>query len=79
VTSDKQGQKRWDILVRQAGWKARPPFKRAVKSADLKNWKNISDELVFPRDHRHGSALKISERLARTLIDRGIHDDLRVN
>ncbi|MEP7271131.1 MAG: glycoside hydrolase family 43 protein [Acidobacteriota bacterium] len=39
----------------------------AVKSKDLKQWLDISDELSFPRDHRHGSVLRISKALAENL------------
>ncbi len=40
----------------------------AVKSKDLKQWIDISDELSFPRDHRHGSALRIKKSLAQNLV-----------
>ena len=37
-----------------------------IKSADLKNWTDISDQLEFPEGIRHGSILKISkEELAK--------------
>ncbi|HMV85305.1 MAG TPA: GDSL-type esterase/lipase family protein [Blastocatellia bacterium] len=38
----------------------------AVKSADLKNWQDVSDQLTFPKDFRHGTAFSVSaEVLAR--------------
>jgi PelA/Pel-15E family pectate lyase len=40
----------------------------AVKSRDLKQWKDISSEVSFPADHRHGSVLKISKETALRLI-----------
>jgi len=32
----------------------------AIKSTDLKSWKDISDEIQFPKGTRHGSIFKIS-------------------
>jgi hypothetical protein len=34
----------------------------AVKSADLVNWTDISDQIVFPPGTRHGTAFKISKK-----------------
>jgi beta-xylosidase len=39
----------------------------AVKSKDLRNWVDISDELSFPADHRHGSVLRITKKIAESL------------
>jgi len=39
----------------------------AVKSKDLKQWQDISGEMIFPKDHRHGSVLKITKALAEGL------------
>jgi len=33
-----------------------------IKSKDLKNWIDVSDQLVFPEGIRHGTILKISEK-----------------
>lgn len=33
----------------------------AIRSSDLKNWKDISDQLSFPDGVRHGTVLKISK------------------
>ncbi len=46
---------------------AQPHYYGAVRSKDLKNWEDCSKELSFPRGHRHGTVLRISERLARDL------------
>ncbi len=34
----------------------------AVMSADLKNWKDISAEISFPKGTRHGTVFSISEQ-----------------
>ena len=39
----------------------------AVKSKDFKHWEDVSNQLSFPADHRHGTILKIAEDLARDL------------
>lgn len=39
----------------------------AVRSKDFKEWADISSQLSFPRDHRHGSVLRISKTLAEKL------------
>jgi beta-xylosidase len=46
---------------------AQPHYYGAVRSNDLKNWEDCTKEMSFPRGHRHGTVLRISERLARTL------------
>jgi hypothetical protein len=43
----------------------------AVRSKDLKSWQEISGDLSFPADHRHGSVLKISAALAQRLSQMG--------
>ena len=40
----------------------------AVISTDLKNWKDISDELVFPSGIRHGTVLKVPENILLKLL-----------
>jgi beta-xylosidase len=42
----------------------------AVKSRDFKHWEDISPQLSFPQDHRHGSVLKIPPILAQQLMKR---------
>lgn len=44
----------------------------AVKSADMKNWKDISSQLTFPKDFRHGTALPISRSVAENLLKLGV-------
>lgn len=43
----------------------------AVKSADLKQWEDISDQLSFPKDFRHGTALPVSKAIAENLLKLG--------
>ncbi|MDG3581211.1 hypothetical protein [Galbibacter pacificus] len=38
----------------------------AVTSADLQNWRDISNELTFPKGIRHGSVIEISLEEFRT-------------
>jgi len=33
----------------------------AVSSSDLKNWIDISDQIHFPEDTRHGTVFKVKE------------------
>lgn len=39
----------------------------AVKSKDLKNWVDVSNEMQFPPDHRHGTVIEVSEAVVRGL------------
>ena len=39
----------------------------AVTSTDLKQWADISSQLSFPKDHRHGSVLQIAPAIAHGL------------
>jgi beta-xylosidase len=39
-----------------------------VKSKDLKNWETITDELVFPKDTRHGTVLKVTDEILESLV-----------
>jgi len=39
----------------------------AVKSKDLRNWVDISSEMHFPSDHRHGTVIELSEAIANGL------------
>ncbi len=39
----------------------------AVRSTDLKNWEDISDELDFPDGTRHGTVFKVSEDILNRL------------
>lgn len=46
---------------------AQPHYYGAVRSKDLQKWEDCSKEMSFPRGQRHGTVLRISERLARAL------------
>ncbi len=46
---------------------AKPQYYGAVKSADLKQWRDISDQVHFPRGARHGTILKVPDTLIRRI------------
>src|SRR5690606_10202657 len=35
----------------------------AVRSADLQNWEDVSDQVSFPKGIRHGTAFKVSRKI----------------
>ena len=39
----------------------------AVRSKDLKNWEDISDEVSFPEGTRHGTVFKVSQKVLENL------------
>ena len=39
----------------------------AVRSKDLKNWEDISDEVSFPKGTRHGTVFKVSQKVLENL------------
>lgn len=39
----------------------------AVRSKDLKNWEEISDQISFPEGTRHGTVFKVSQQIAENL------------
>jgi len=39
----------------------------AVRSKDLKNWEDISDQIDFPKGTRHGTVFKVSEKVLKKL------------
>jgi hypothetical protein len=45
-----------------------------MKSLDLKKWEDVSVKLSFPKDFRHGTALKISAAVAEKLIKFGVEN-----
>jgi hypothetical protein len=47
---------------------AQPHFYGAVRSRDLRQWEDCSKEMAFPKDHRHGTVLKIPDTIARRLL-----------
>ena len=38
-------------------------------SKDLEHWRDESDKVTFPRDHRHGSVLRVSHAVFAKLAD----------
>jgi hypothetical protein len=40
----------------------------AVMSVDLKNWKDVSDEITYPQGLRHGSVIKVSRQIFDALL-----------
>jgi hypothetical protein len=49
---------------------ARPQHYSAVRTRDWKAFDDVTDQLRFPADHRHGTVVKIPEKLARRLQER---------
>lgn len=47
---------------------AQPQYYGAVRSKDLHQWEDCSEEMSFPKGQRHGTVLRISETLARGLM-----------
>lgn len=47
----------------------RPQYYGAVKSKDLKNWQDISKEVVFPKGARHGTILRVPENVVKSLLN----------
>ena len=48
---------------------ARPQYYGAVKSRDLKNWEDVSKEMSFPNDHRHGTVFRVSEDVLNRVLE----------
>ncbi len=46
---------------------ASPHYYGAVRTQDFKFWEDVSPRMTFPRDHRHGTVLRIPGRLAAGL------------
>jgi hypothetical protein len=47
---------------------AQPHYYGAVRSKDLMRWEDCSKEMLFPKDHRHGTVLRIPNTIARLLL-----------
>jgi len=47
---------------------ARPQYYGAARSKDLRGWEDCSPEMSFPKGHRHGTVLRVSESVARQLM-----------
>jgi hypothetical protein len=41
-----------------------------MRTTDWKTFEDVTSQVSFPEDHRHGTAVKISAELARSLQDR---------
>ncbi|HEY5913245.1 MAG TPA: glycoside hydrolase family 43 protein [Verrucomicrobiae bacterium] len=50
---------------------AQPNFYGAVRSKDLRHWEDCSKEMSFPNGHRHGTVLRVSEKIAKGLLAYG--------
>ncbi len=48
---------------------ASPHYYGAFRSKDLAKWEDCSKQMTFPKDHRHGSVLRISRELAAKLLE----------
>jgi hypothetical protein len=44
-----------------------PKYYGAMKSSDLEHWQDISQQISFPRDIRHGTALKVPSAVVQAL------------
>jgi beta-xylosidase len=47
---------------------AEPNYYGAVRSKDLKHWEDCSKAMSFPAGHRHGTVLRVSNRIAQRLL-----------
>jgi beta-xylosidase len=47
-----------------------PEYFGAVKSTDLKNWTDVSDQMSFPDGFKHGTVIKVDGTLVRNLLER---------
>ncbi len=47
---------------------AQPNYYGAMRSKDLQHWEDCSKWMSFPKGHRHGTALRIPNQLARRLL-----------
>ena len=45
----------------------RPHYYGAVRTRDFKTWTDVSKQMAFPRGHRHGTALAISQDILQAL------------
>jgi beta-xylosidase len=47
---------------------ASPQYYGAVRSKDLRHWEDCSKEMSFPKGKRHGTVLRVPERIAKGLL-----------
>jgi hypothetical protein len=46
------------------------PLLGAMRTTDWKQFEDVSSQVSFPADHRHGTVVRISAESARSLQDR---------
>lgn len=46
-----------------------PQYYGALESKDFKQWQDLSTKVSFPKGHRHGPVLQISEQALGKLLD----------
>jgi hypothetical protein len=44
-----------------------PQYYRAVQSRDLTQWRDVSERVSFPAGARHGTVLRVSESVVKTI------------
>jgi hypothetical protein len=49
---------------------SKPQYVGAVRTRDWRTFEDISKELQFPADHRHGTVVPVSAKIARRLRER---------
>ncbi len=47
----------------------KPHYYGAARSRDLKRWEDCSKEMSFPPGHRHGTVVRVTEKVARALLE----------
>jgi hypothetical protein len=50
----------------------RPQAYGAIRTRDWKAFEDVSGEVSFPADHRHGTVVRIPEKVARQLESQNI-------
>ena len=40
----------------------------AIRSKNLKDWEDVSEQITFPKDARHGTTFKVSDKIFKNLI-----------
>ena len=45
-----------------------PNYCGVVRSKDLEHWEDCSKQMTFPKGHRHGTVLRIPNRIAQQLL-----------
>lgn len=47
---------------------AKPHYYGAARSRDLVTWEDVSREMSFPKEHRHGTVIEVSREIAEGLL-----------